>query len=69
LTWRIRQESRLRARELHWAPLASELMNEAQVERFVQHFERLTKHCLALLPSIADTVFELDTNQRIVDRR
>jgi len=54
---------------LHSVKQANALMSEAQIARFVQHFERLTRHCLLLLPSIADTVFELDTNQRIVGRR
>lgn len=53
----------------HSAKQATALMSEAQIARFVQHFERLTRHCLLILPSIADTVFELDTNQRIVSRR
>ena len=54
---------------LHSVKQATALMSEAQIARFIQHFERLTRHCLLLLPSIADTVFELDTNQRIVGRR
>ncbi len=69
LNWRIRQEARLRTHGSRSSRPAPALMSEAQVERFVQHFERLTRHCLLQLSSVADTVFELDTNQRIVGRR
>ncbi len=69
LNWRIRQEARLRAHGSNSSRPAPALMSETQVERFVQHFERLTRHCLVQLPSVADTVFELDTTQRIVGRR
>ena len=34
----------------------------------IQHFERLTRHCLATLPASADLVFRLDADHRVVDQ-
>jgi len=39
------------------------------LQRFIQHYERLTRHCLATLPAQADTVFTLDENHRVTGRR
>ncbi len=63
--WRALQERKLRAS----APEgAAGLMDEARIERFVRHFERLTRHCLATLPARADIVFELDPSHRVKSR-
>lgn len=61
--WRNKQEQALRERVGADAP---GVMSEGEVARFVQHFERVTRHCLATLPAIADTVFALDESQRII---
>jgi D-glycerate 3-kinase len=60
--WRCLQEDKLRART---DKDASGLMDAKAIERFIQHFERLTRHCLATLPSTADKVFLLDPEHRI----
>ncbi|WP_374570261.1 hypothetical protein [Phenylobacterium sp. J426] len=39
-------------------------MNDAEIARFVQHYERLTRWLLAELPSRADMVVELDADRR-----
>ena len=62
--WRRVQEDKLRARS---APGASGVMDEASLNRFIQHFERLTRHCLLTLPEKADRVFILDSAHRVVD--
>ena len=62
--WRRVQEDKLRARS---APGASGIMDPASLKRFIQHFERLTRHCLSELPEQADRVFILDDNHRVVD--
>jgi len=36
------------------------IMSDAQVDRFVMHYERLTRHILAEMPGRADIVFDLD---------
>ncbi len=58
--WRRLQEEKLRRRR---ANTGAGLMDDAQLERFVQHFERLTRHCLATL--VADIVFPLGTDHRV----
>jgi D-glycerate 3-kinase len=62
LEWRNLQEEKLRARA---AKDASGIMDRVVIERFIQHFERLTRHCLQTLPDSADRVFRLDAEHRI----
>ncbi|MFK7862610.1 MAG: hypothetical protein AB8B95_00140 [Pseudohongiellaceae bacterium] len=59
--WRSEQERKLRDRRGD----AAGIMGEQELERFIQHFERLTRHCLATLPNRASVVFELDSSHRI----
>lgn len=61
--WRSLQEAKLRQRSAKNAP---GLMDDAQIARFIQHFERLTRWCLATLPGRADVVLEMDAAHRIV---
>lgn len=51
--WRIEQEQDLRGRE---GSDAAGVMSDAQVTRFIQHYERLTRHILAEMPARADLV-------------
>ncbi len=60
--WRLLQEHKLRKLTIN---PASGLMDEAAIRRFIQHFERLTKHCLLTVPRQADRIFELDGQHRI----
>lgn len=62
LNWRNLQEEKLREKA---GASASGLMNKQEIERFIQHFERLSRHCLSTLPNKADRVYELDTHHRI----
>lgn len=62
LEWRSMQEEKLRT---HAEKDASGLMDRQAIERFIQHFERLTRHCLRTLPDSADRVFRLDPEHRI----
>lgn len=55
--WRIEQEQGLRAAG---APAA---MDDAQIARFIQHYERLTRHILAEMPARADLVAWLDRDR------
>lgn len=59
--WRWQQELSRRAAEPE-APTQS----RAQVERFVQHFERISRHALARLHGMADRVIRLDAQRRPV---
>ena len=57
--WRGEQEQDLVARH---APLA---MDASTMKRFLMHFERLSRHALATLPALADTVVEYDDERRV----
>jgi D-glycerate 3-kinase len=60
--WRSLQEQKLRAKT---EGTATELMDGNAIQHFIQHFERLTRHCLLILPDKADRVFILDEQHRI----
>lgn len=63
LKWRWRAEQRL--------PLngSGRRMTRAQLNRFVQHYERLTRHQLTHLPQAADALLQLDKQHRITTCR
>lgn len=56
---RALQEEKLRERD----PEAPGLMDDAALERFLAHYERLTRHMLEDLPRHADYVFEIGADQ------
>ncbi len=58
LQWRRQQERELRAR-------TSGGMDDAALVRFVAHYERLTRHALAVLPARADVDVALDADHRV----
>ena len=62
LEWRSLQEEKLRTLAV---TNASGLMDRKAIKHFIQHFERLTRHCLRTLPDSADRVFRLNTEHRI----
>ncbi|MEO8747287.1 MAG: kinase [Rhodanobacter sp.] len=57
--WRGEQEKGLLARH---APLA---MGAMSMRRFLAHFERLSRHALATLPALADSVVEYDDDRHV----
>ncbi|QOL26554.1 kinase [Thalassotalea sp. LPB0316] len=61
--WRWQQEQKLRQKVAK--PNNSKVMNEQQIARFIQHFERLTSHAIARLPVECDYVFELASDRAI----
>jgi D-glycerate 3-kinase len=62
--WRAEQERKLRERLLREGADASRVMDEAQILRFISHYERLTRHILAEMPRRADHVISLDEQRR-----
>jgi len=64
--WRSLQEEKLKR---HRAALVeadtSGVMSPEEIGRFIQHFERLTRHALNTLPRKADWVFHLDSQHRV----
>jgi D-glycerate 3-kinase len=62
--WRLEQEQRLQQRFMAEAGDASQSMSAAQVQDFVAHYERLTRHMLAEMPGRADALVRLDGERR-----
>lgn len=62
--WRGLQEQKLRETR---AGDGAGIMSTEQLRRFIQHYERLTRHALETLPNQADTVFPLNQDHRITD--
>ncbi|MBS3927728.1 MAG: kinase [Sphingomonadales bacterium] len=58
--WREQQEAELRATG------ATRAMDPAAVERFIQHYERLTRWILEEMPVRADLVVRLDENREVL---
>lgn len=58
--WREQQEAELRAKG------GSAVMDAAQVARFIQHYERLTRHILATMPGYADLVVRLGPDRTVL---
>lgn len=62
--WRCEQEREYLASDPpEGAPAA---MNDEQIARFIAHYERLTRHCLADMPSRADLTIKLDADRAVV---
>lgn len=60
--WRTQQEEELRK---HAAGQA--IMNDAEIGRFIQFYERLTRHMLADMPSYADMLLRIDKERKLLD--
>ncbi len=60
--WRLEQEHKLRETA---ATDASRIMSDAEVVRFIEFFERVTRHNLATLPAVADVVLRLGDDHRV----
>ncbi|WP_176591812.1 kinase [Sphingobium sp. EM0848] len=60
--WRTQQERELRRD-------AGKGMSDAEVMRFIQHYERLTRHVLDEMPGRADLVIALDEERRVLGVR
>jgi len=58
--WRGEQEAKARA-----ARTGPRVMSEAEVARFIQHYERLTRAILAEMPARADALAELGENREL----
>lgn len=61
--WRLEQEQKLAARVDRGT--ATALMDSAAIQRFIQHYERITQQCLATLPQRADCVMTMAKDRRI----
>ncbi|EAR59789.1 hypothetical protein [Neptuniibacter caesariensis] len=68
--WRSLQEKKLaeRVKYIYDTQQPTEhlrIMNEEQIQRFIQHYERLTRHMLEEMPSRADITLHLNDNHKI----
>ena len=61
--WREQQEAELRARA---GAGAAGAMSQAEVLRFVRHYERLTRHVLTEMPGRADLVARLGPDREVL---
>ncbi|WP_366941068.1 hypothetical protein [Sphingobium sp.] len=60
--WRGQQEDALRAEQ---GDRASRAMDADQLDRFVQHYERLTRHILTDMPGHADLILSIDKDRQL----
>ena len=61
LDWRREQEEKLKKQR----PDGNKLMDENQLRRFIQHYQRLTEVCLRDMAETADYLLELDSNRDV----
>ena len=68
LEWRRLQERKLRVpMQLQQTPTtAARGQSDAELVRFIQHYERLTRYMLETMPDYADTVIDIDDEHRLV---
>lgn len=66
--WRWQQEQTMRATTRAVQPGRAG-MTRAEVERFVQHFERVSRQAMRALPAIADRTLALDARRRVQSDR
>ncbi|MEM9256365.1 MAG: hypothetical protein AAGA91_13030 [Pseudomonadota bacterium] len=59
--WRLEQERKLQQTR----PRGSNIMNEAELAQFIQHYQRLTEACLRDMPSRVDYLYKLDALRNI----
>ena len=60
--WRsIQEEKLLKSSNGH----STAIMNQTQLQRFIQHYERLTQHMLVEIPKRADVIFHLGLDHTI----
>ena len=65
IAWRTEQEAKLAARLAEESGDASAVMDAAGIQRFVMHYERVTRHQWDELPKRADVLIDFDDQHRI----
>ncbi|WP_096086986.1 phosphoribulokinase [Agaribacterium haliotis] len=63
--WRALQEEKLRKKLCDSGQSTEQLLDKKALRHFINHYERLTRHCLVSLPGKADWVLQLDANHRV----
>ena len=67
--WRLEQEEKLIMNLENSNNGEIRTMNSSEIFRFIQHYQRLTKHILSTLPDTAEYVFSLNENRKIKSRQ
>jgi len=62
--WRLEQEQKLAEKNRH---KDARIMSPEQVQRFIQHYQRLTEHALNTLPEQVNYLFKLNSQREIVE--
>ncbi|MFT6776642.1 MAG: D-glycerate 3-kinase [Paraglaciecola sp.] len=65
--WRLEQEQKLILSTATGSDDKSGIMDEQQIQHFIQHYQRLTEHSLKTLPNTCDHVFELNS-ARVINK-
>jgi D-glycerate 3-kinase len=63
--WRIEQENALRQRLEAEGRTGAKVMSDEEVARFIQYYERLTRHILQTMPDYADLTLQLDSSRNM----
>lgn len=63
LRWRTEQEHKLRERLQREGGDATRVMSDAQIARFISHYERITRHILAEMPARAEHLIALEASR------
>lgn len=64
--WRRQQERMLRERLEFEGQRLGRSLDDADIARFVSHYQRLTEHILSEMPGRADLVIRLDAERRVL---
>lgn len=63
--WRKLQEEKLRATLTDKPDKITKTMSDTEINRFIMHYERITRHTLNEMPDRCDIVFELGNDHRV----
>ena len=63
--WRIEQEDTLRKRLAAEGRTGARVMKDDEIGRFIQYYERLTRHILQTMPAYADLTLQLDLSRNM----
>jgi D-glycerate 3-kinase len=63
--WRLLQETKLKQSLADNAQTGTHVMSEQQLNRFIMHYERITRTCLEDMPGRADVVLQLNDQHQI----
>ncbi len=66
LEWRLQQENKLKQKSDY--SNGNKLMSKEELLRFISHYDRLTRHALQTVPTLADVVYQLNDRQGIQAR-